>query len=124
MKRPDDALNADRMNVEDGGKQPFMRDTVWHGHTQKMVTDEGVQKGMRTVLEERGINTRGLNADKLRQILQQYQVHMHVGTCMHHTMLCISFFCYRISMTRLQFSRMRWRDEAMCACTYLNFTAS
>ena len=45
MKRPDDALNTDRMNVKDGGKQPFMRDTVWDGHTQKMVTDEGVRKG-------------------------------------------------------------------------------
>ena len=31
MKRPSNALNVDRMNVRDGGKQPFMRDTVWHG---------------------------------------------------------------------------------------------
>jgi len=29
----------------------------------------GVPKGMRAVLEERGINTRGLKADDLREIL-------------------------------------------------------
>ena len=55
MKRPDDALNAERMNVKDGGKQPFMMDTTWQGHVQRMVTDAGVQKGMKTVLEERGV---------------------------------------------------------------------
>ena len=49
MKRPEDALNAERMNVKDGGKQPFMMDTVWNGKVQKMVTDQGIQKGMRTL---------------------------------------------------------------------------
>ena len=65
MKRPVDALNVDRMNVRDGGKQPFMRDTVWHGEIHKMVTAEGVQKGMRTVLEERGVDTRGMDTGEL-----------------------------------------------------------
>ena len=41
MKRPEDALNPDYMNVKDGGKQPFMRDSVWNGSVQRMVTDEG-----------------------------------------------------------------------------------
>jgi hypothetical protein len=77
MKKPDDALNAERMNVRDGGKQPFMRDTVWDGEPQSMVTDDGVQKGMRTVLEERGIDTKGMNADKLRQELLQFQVNLY-----------------------------------------------
>ena len=31
----DDALNASRMNVHPGGKQPCMRDTVWAGRVQK-----------------------------------------------------------------------------------------
>ena len=35
-----DALMAHKMNVSDGGKQPFMRDTVWDGKTQKMVTSK------------------------------------------------------------------------------------
>lgn len=69
------------MNVRDGGKQPFMRDTVWNGHVQKMVTPLGVQKGMRTVLEERGVNTVGMNAYKLRELLGEYEVNL-IGTQM------------------------------------------
>ncbi len=73
MKKPDDALNADRMNVRDGGKQPFMKDTEWNGKLQRMVTDEGLQKGMKTVLEEREVDTRGMNASKMKEVLQQFQ---------------------------------------------------
>ena len=76
MKRPDDALNAERMNVKDGGKQPFMMDTTWQGHVQRTVTDAGVQKGMKTVLEERGVRTQRMNADKLRELLRQYEVQL------------------------------------------------
>ncbi len=74
MKRRSDALNADSMNVRDGGKQPFLRDTVWQGNVQRLVTSAGVQKGMKTVLEERGVNTSGMNAQKMREELQQFQV--------------------------------------------------
>ena len=74
MKRPEDALNADRMNVKDGGKQPFMKDTVWDGEIQHMVTPDGIQKGMRTVLQERGVDTQGISADRLRQLLREYEV--------------------------------------------------
>lgn len=74
MKRPDDDLNAEKMNVRDGGKQPFMRETVWNGEVQRMVTEEGIQKGMRTVLDERGIDVHGLNAEKMREILRQHEV--------------------------------------------------
>ena len=69
MKRPEDALDAERMNARNGGKQPFMKDTVWDGRVQRMITDEGVQKGMKTVLEERGIDTHGLNAEKMREMI-------------------------------------------------------
>ena len=40
----EDALNASRMNVRPGGKQPCMRDTVWAGQVQKMVDGKGVPK--------------------------------------------------------------------------------
>ena len=33
-----------------------MRETVWHGEIHQMVTAEGVQKKMSTVLEERGVD--------------------------------------------------------------------
>ena len=58
----DDALDVNRMNVKSGGKQRIMRDTVYDGRTQKMYfTERGqkVAKGMRIVLEERGISTAG-----------------------------------------------------------------
>lgn len=48
-KRPEDALNPEYMNVKNGGKQPFMRDTVWNGSVQQMVTAEGKLKGSRRV---------------------------------------------------------------------------
>ena len=73
-------LNAERMNVHDGGKQPFMKDTIWNGRVQRMVTAGGAQKGMKTVLEERGVDTSGLNAGKLRELLRQYEVHVHCIT--------------------------------------------
>jgi len=53
----EDALNAKVMNIKPGGAQPCMRDTVWAGKVKKMVFDNGTPKGMRNVLEERGINT-------------------------------------------------------------------
>lgn len=56
MKRPEDALNVERMNVRDGGKQPFMRDTVWDGETQQMTTVEGLQKGC-VLCWRRGVST-------------------------------------------------------------------
>ena len=58
------------MNVNPGGVQPLMRDTVWAGRVQHMVFNIGnVAKGMRKVLEECGINTPTLWADDMRKIL-------------------------------------------------------
>ena len=48
----EDALIAHKMNVSDGGKQPFLRDTIWDGRPQKLVTISGIQKGLKTLLEE------------------------------------------------------------------------
>ncbi len=72
MKKPENALNVEHMNMKDGGKQPFMRDTTWNGQVQCMVTDEGIQKGLKTVLRERGVDTSGMNASRIKQELQQF----------------------------------------------------
>ena len=71
-KVADDALNADRMNVGPGGKQPVMRDTVWEGQVQKMVDACGIPKGMKIILEERGIDTRGMKAKDMRELLKSF----------------------------------------------------
>ena len=59
---------ASRMNVRPGGKQPCMHDTVWAGQVQKLVDDKGVPKGMKKVLEERGINTSSMKADDMQTV--------------------------------------------------------
>ena len=52
----EDALDVKKMNVNPRGKQPRMHDTVWSGRPQQLV-NLGIPKGMKKVLEERGINT-------------------------------------------------------------------
>ena len=49
--RADDALDVNRMNVNPGGKQPKMRDTVWAGKVQKLTYSLGIPKELRVVLE-------------------------------------------------------------------------
>ena len=60
------------MNVRPGGAQPWMRDTVWEWQIQSMVKEDGTPKGMKMVLEERGINTRRMNADDMHVILSYH----------------------------------------------------
>ena len=66
-----DALVAHRMNVSDGRKQPFLRDTVWDGKPQKLVTEEGIQKSFKSLLEERGVNTAKLKKDEMIKIVEE-----------------------------------------------------
>ena len=70
-KVADDALNADKMNIGPGGKQQKMSDTVWDGKIQTMVND-GVPKGIITVLQERGIDTTGMKANDMHDILKLF----------------------------------------------------
>ena len=69
---PEDALHASKMNVNPGGKQRVMHDGVWDGKPQKINYALGVQKGMRVVLEERGVNTHGMNADRMSEVLSSH----------------------------------------------------
>lgn len=55
-----DALQVGEMNVKPGGKQPRMHDTIWQGRVQKMNLRDGTHKGLKMILEERGINTTGI----------------------------------------------------------------
>lgn len=129
MKKPDDALNAERMNVKDGGKQPFMRDTVWNGDHQSMVTDDGVQKGMRTVLEERGVDTKGMNAEKMREELLKFEVNLNKEikesyriTKYHPPHSAMQY--YRTSMIERQSFDRRSQDGDISVCTYPSSTVN
>lgn len=82
----EDSLNAKVMNVKPGGAQPCMRDTYWPtpGHVQKLVDRNGIPKGMKKVLEERGINTSTLLADDMRIILQNHDDFRREKTIVEH----------------------------------------
>ena len=69
----EDSLNAKRMNVNPGGAQPRMRDTFWNGRPKKMVLRDGRPKGMKLVLQERGINTKGMKAADMRAALESHE---------------------------------------------------
>ena len=69
---PDDTPNVDKMNAGPGGKQPIMKDTMWEGKIQKLVDDNSIPKGMKAILEERGVNTDGMRVPALREKLKSY----------------------------------------------------
>ena len=71
-KVADDALNVDKMNVRPGGKQPKLHDTVWEGCVQRMVDHHGIPKGMKIILEERGVDTKGMKAQDMREALKTH----------------------------------------------------
>ena len=68
----DDALNASKMNKNPGGKQPRMHDTVWNGRAQRMVFPDGTPRGLDQVPRERGINTRKMKLDDMREKLASH----------------------------------------------------
>ena len=82
----EDALNAKVMNVKPGGAQPHMRDTVWAGKVQK-IFDDGTPKGMRKVLEERGINTSCMLADNMRIVLSFHEDFRNEKTIVEHYLM-------------------------------------
>ena len=72
----DDALDVNKMNVRPGGKQRIMHDTVWDGRIWHLYTTarDGtkVAKGLKMVLEERGVSTAGKSADWMRETLAKH----------------------------------------------------
>lgn len=68
MAYDDDALVAHQMNVKPGRQAPAMRPsslyTINHA-PQSMTLPVGRPKGLRMVLEERGVDTRKLNKEQM-----------------------------------------------------------
>ena len=60
------------MNVNPGDKQWVMHDGYWNGKVCKMNFAIGIPKGLRVILQERGIDTTNMNADQMREVLKQH----------------------------------------------------
>ena len=59
-----DGLCANKLNLGDGGKNtPKLRNTRFNGQEQKMQHEDGIQKGIRTILQERELWNPNLNLD-------------------------------------------------------------
>ena len=65
----DDALDANKMNVNPGRKQRKMRDTIWGDMVQSMNDRHGVPKGMHQVLRERHVDVSGMTAEQMRSTI-------------------------------------------------------
>ena len=48
-----------------------MHDTVYNGKSQRMVLRDGTPKGMKLVLQERGVDVSGMKAEDMQLALQQ-----------------------------------------------------
>lgn len=70
-----DALTTTILNVSDGGskiKDKVMRATTYNGIVQTMQTADGTQKGLKRILDERGIDTRNLSKADMVAILNRH----------------------------------------------------
>ena len=87
----DDALDVNKMNVKPGGKQRVMRDTTWNGKVWKMyyAARDGskVAKGMKMVLEERGVSTVGKTGEWMRRMLGQHSDFRDEKSMIEHMLL-------------------------------------
>ena len=129
----EDALNAKRMNVRPGGAQPKMRDTVWAGHVQKMTMDDRTPKGMKMILEERGINTSSMKADDMKIVLSFHDDFRTEKTLVekflidegHKVMFLPKFHCELNPIERVWgqakcYSRQYTNYTLVCLCKIVN----
>ena len=61
-----------KMNVGLGRKQPVMQETTWGGEIQGMVDENGIPKGMETILEEREVDTSERRAKEMGTLLKTF----------------------------------------------------
>ena len=103
----DDAFNVKRMNVKPGGAQPVMRDTCWIGKVQKMVLPDGRPKGMKLVLEERGVDTTKMKAADMALVLGNHHDFKQEKTALEHVVKRKGHYCifYQSSIANLTLLR-------------------
>ena len=89
------------MNVNPGRKQPQMRSTQWNGKEQLIALPDSKPKGMRLVLQERGIDTFGMNSEDMREALSTFTdfqnpktiVEEYIESCGHICLFLPKYHC-------------------------------
>ncbi len=125
-KLSDDALNVDKMNVHPGGMQPAMRDTTWNGRTQKMVYPDGTPKGMKAILEERGVVTIKMKAPDMREKLKSYPDFTDTTTLLEDLVhsrghLCVFYPKYHCELSPIELVWCQAKKHP-CLCKRFNST--
>ena len=59
------------MNVNPGGSQPAMHDTIWDGRYKKWWIQKELQRACGKVLIERGIDAKGMKVDDMRRTFKK-----------------------------------------------------
>ena len=80
----DDVLNAYKMNMKPGGKQPAMRNTIWQGKDYSMVFNLGVLKGLLQLLKETGVDTWGMKLEDMRKEMASHEDFKNEKTKIEH----------------------------------------
>ena len=65
----EDALDASKMNMHPGGKQPVMHDTTWNERPQKVVGKYGRPRGLKAILIARQVDVTGMKLDDMRALI-------------------------------------------------------
>ena len=84
------------MNVKPGGAQPVMRDTNWNGKKQKIVLSDGRPKGMKLILEERGVDTTKMKGADMALVLGNHHDFKHENTALEHVIKSKGHYCVYI----------------------------
>ena len=131
--RPPDGLYASALNLSDGGKnvKPMRDGWYWakdaDGNdvrvTQRMQNDKGVQKGMRTILMERGNKHLGFGGHELKKICRfciNQQREDNAGTA------AVGTSCPKnlIFWSRSRGCKRRRKNTGFISCSIPSITAS
>ena len=87
----DDDLDVSKRNVKPGGKQRIMQDTVWNAKVWNIYYTERdgkkVAKGLKMVLEERGVSTVEKTAAWMQQTLAEHFDFKDKKSMIEHTLI-------------------------------------
>lgn len=122
-KFSDYALQAKKILVKDGGQQR-VRDTTWAGRPQATVHSNGTAKGLRTILQERGINVSTLKAEDMRTILSNHDDFLKEKTEVEHYIDSRGFKCFFLPKFHCELNPIEsvWGQSKRYCRAYSNLT--